>query len=336
MVPAARTRTAAQRSALQRIVEALPGVAELDAPLAPHAWVGVGGPADVLVVARERGDLVRAVRLANAHEIPWRVYGGLTNILVPDAGLRGMTILNRAQTVQFGDDYRLEADAGAIVVKVAREAVARGWGGLTWAVGLPGTIGGAVVNNAGAFGGEISRVLTSAEVLSAEGEVQPVPVGWFEFRYRCSKLKAAGQSWLVLGATFQLRGGDPEHLQTKAAEYTARRRRTQPPGRTLGSTFKNPEGDYAGRLIEAAGLKGARCGGIKVSEHHANFFINEGAGTAADFRALVARVQETVAQEFNIELEPEIEMLPEVDAGSGAQTESDNADNNHGCEDNAQ
>ncbi|MBN1249268.1 MAG: UDP-N-acetylmuramate dehydrogenase [Anaerolineae bacterium] len=297
--------------ALATIAEALPGVAQLNAPLAPHAWVGVGGPADLLVIAEQRDDLVRAIRLALAHDVPWRVYGGLTNILVPDAGLRGMIVLNHARDVRFADDYRLETDAGAIVVKVAREAVRRGWGGLTWAVGLPGTIGGAVVNNAGAFGGEISRVLQSADVLSADGAVQRVPVDWFDFRYRCSKLKGAGQSWLVLGATFQLRPGNAAHLEEKAVEYTARRTRTQPPGRTLGSTFKNPPGDYAGRLIEAAGLKGTRVGGIKVSEHHANFFINDGNGTAADFRTLLARVQQVVEAVYGIHLEPEIEILPE-------------------------
>jgi UDP-N-acetylmuramate dehydrogenase len=297
--------------ALEAIAAALPDVAQINAPLAPHAWLGVGGKADLLVIAERRQDLVRAVRLATAHQIPWRVYGGLTNMLLPDGGLRGVVVLNRVREVRFADDYRLETDAGAVVVKVARKAVRRGWGGLTWAVGLPGTIGGAVVNNAGAFGGEISRVLKSAEILTPDGAVQRVPVDWFDFRYRCSKLKGAGASWLVLGATFQLRPGDPAYLEAKAAEYTARRTRTQPPGRTLGSTFRNPTGDYAGRLIEAAGLKGARVGGIAVSEHHANFFINDGSGTAADFRALLQYVQQTVRHEFGVLLEPEIEILPE-------------------------
>ena len=201
------------------------------------------------------------------------------------------------------------------MVKVAREAVRRGWGGLTWAVGLPGTIGGAVVNNAGAFGGEISEVLAYADILTLDGTVERVFTDWFGFRYRCSKLKGAGRNWLVLGAGFQLRRSNPEHLAAKAAEYTERRRRTQPAGRTLGSTFKNPPGDYAGRMIEAVGLKGARCGGIKVSEHHANFLINDQNGTAADFRALVERVQSAVYERFGVLLEPEIEMLPEPELG---------------------
>jgi UDP-N-acetylmuramate dehydrogenase len=296
---------------LKAIAEALPAVAELNAPLATHSWVGVGGVADLLVVAEAREHLVRAVRMAQERGLPWRVYGGLTNILMPDSGLRGLTVINHVRDYRFGDPYRVTAEAGAIVVKVARAAVERGWGGLTWAVGLPGTIGGAVVNNAGAFGGEISKVLVEADVLSPAGLVERVPVDWFAFEYRCSKLKGAGREWLVLGATFQLRSADREHLRERAREYTGRRQRTQPPGRTLGSTFKNPPGDYAGRLIEAAGLKGARCGGIVVSEHHANFFLNEGGGTAADFRTLMSRVQHAVRDQFGVWLEPEIEILPE-------------------------
>ena len=297
--------------AIGAVAEALGDDAEPNAPLARYSWVGVGGPADLLVVAQSRDVLVKAVRLAQDHEVPWRVYGGLTNILLPDAGLRGVVILNRCREVAYGEGHRLLADAGVVVVKLARDLVARGWGGLTWAVGLPGTMGGAVVNNAGAFGGEISRVLVAADVLGSDGAVVRVPVDWFGFRYRCSKLKGAGQQWLVLRAELQLRPSDPARLADKAADYTARRQRTQPPGRTLGSTFKNPPGDYAGRLIEAAGLKGARCGGIVVSDHHANFFINTGEGTAADFRALVERVQAEVQEQFGVLLEPEIETVAE-------------------------
>ncbi len=310
-----RPERARAQSALDAIAEALPGVAERDAPLARHSKLGIGGPADVLVVARRREELLTAVGMAQAAGLPWKVYGGLTNILLPDAGLRGVVVLNRIQELAYGEDYRLTAGAGVVVVQLVRELLARGWGGLTWAVGLPGTVGGAVVNNAGAFGGEISRVLAAADVLCLDGTVARVPVDWFDFRYRCSKLKGAGAAWVVLSADFQLRPGDPEKLNAKAEEYTERRRRTQPPGRTLGSTFKNPPGDYAGRLIEAAGLKGARCGAIEVSTQHANFLMNTGGGTAADFRSLIERVQEAVSRQFGVTLEPEIEIVPESSAG---------------------
>jgi UDP-N-acetylmuramate--alanine ligase len=305
----------AREAALDAIAEALPGVAERNASLATYSGVGIGGPADLLVVAHRREELLAAVHMAQEKGLPWKVYGGLTNILLPDGGLRGVVVVNRIQEAAFGEDYRLTAGAGVVVVKLVRELVARGWGGLTWAIGLPGTIGGAVVNNAGAFGGEISRVLVGADVLGRDGRVASVPVDWFDFRYRCSKLKGAGAEWVVLSADFQLRAGDPETLNAKASEYAERRRRTQPPGRTLGSTFKNPPGDYAGRLIEAAGLKGARCGAIEVSEHHANFLMNTGGGTAADFRALIERVQGTVWEQFSVMLEPEIEIVSEPFAG---------------------
>lgn len=303
--------SAQQQAGISVILEALPGIAEANVPLARYSWLGIGGPADLLVVAGSRAELERAITLAHAHRLPWHVYGGLTNILLPDAGLRGMVVLNRARETRFEEGYRLICDSGAIVVQVARETIERGWGGLTWAVGLPGTIGGAVVNNAGAFGGEISRILTRADVFTPSGKVEQVPVEWFDFQYRRSRLKGAGTEWLVLGAEFQLREGDPGTLRMKAEEYSLRRQRTQPPGRTLGSTFRNPPGDYAGRLIEAAGLKGARCGGMAVSEQHANFFMNEGGATAADFRALVAHVQAEVKERFGVQLEPEIEILPE-------------------------
>jgi len=309
-----KARSLTERS-LDAIAEALPGVAERHASLARYSGLGIGGPADVLVVARRREELLTAVARAQASGLPWKVYGGLTNILLPDAGLRGVVVLNRIQELTYGDDYRLTAGAGVVVVQLVRELLARGWGGLTWAVGLPGTVGGAVVNNAGAFGGEISRVLAAADVLCLDGTVARVPVDWFDFRYRCSKLKGAGAAWVVLSADFRLRPGDPDKLSAKAEEYTERRRRSQPPGRTLGSTFKNPPGDYAGRLIEAAGMKGARCGAIEVSTQHANFLMNTGGGTAADFRALIERVQETVNRQFGVLLEPEVEIVPEPPSG---------------------
>ncbi len=280
-------------------------------PLAPHAMAGVGGPADGLIIARNRESLIEALRRVWEAGVPWRVFGGLTNVLLPDSGMRGVVILNQARDVQFNKDGCVWAESGALMVKAAREAVQRGWGGLTWAVGLPGTVGGAIVNNAGAFGGEISRTLTTAEILESGKDPQAVGPDWFDFTYRRSRLKGAGQSAVVVSATFQLTQRDPAELARKAAEYTERRLRTQPPGKTLGSTFKNPPGDYAGRLIEAAGLKGARCGGFVVSTQHANFLMNDEGGTAADFRALVRLIQERVQEQFGVWLETEIEILAE-------------------------
>jgi len=166
-----------------------------------------------------------------------------------------------------------------------------------------------VVNNAGAFGGETSMVLLSAELLSPAGEIVQVEPAWLEFTYRHSRLKGSQEGWMVLSAVFQLRPAEAAQLQAKADEYTARRLRAQPPGRTLGSTFKNPPGDYAGRLIEAAGLKGRRVGGVVISPQHANFFVNEGDGTAADYLALICLAQTEVERQFGVHLEPEIEFF---------------------------
>ena len=294
---------------LDRLVDRLGDVARRKGALARYSAAGVGGPADVLVVACTPADVRRAVVESRALRLPYKVFGGLSNCLVSDRGLRGVVVLNRARDYRLGDDYRVHADAGAVMIQVARAAVAQGWGGLTWAVGLPGTVGGAVINNAGAFGGETSQVLRSAQLLGPDDAVHAVTPDWFDFRYRCSCLKGAGEDWVVLTATFKLRPGDAQHLAAKAQEYTERRHGTQPPGRTLGSTFKNPAGDYAGRLIEAAGLKGARVGGVVVSSQHANFFVNEGEGTAADYLALMEQVQAEVERQFGVRLEPEIELI---------------------------
>ncbi|HOU14507.1 MAG TPA: UDP-N-acetylmuramate dehydrogenase [Anaerolineae bacterium] len=292
------------------LAQALGDRARRDVPLARYSGVGIGGPADLLVIAQRREDLLAAIHLAQEYGVGWRVFGGLTNMLLPDSGLRGVIILNHTRHVDYIEEtYRVVAESGAIIAKTAQEAVRKGWGGLTWAVGLPGTVGGAVVNNAGAFGGEIARNLVAAEVLGPTGEVEAVGPDWFEFQYRYSKLKATNAAWVVITATFQLTSRDPAELAVKAAEYTERRQRTQPPGKTLGSTFKNPPGDYAGRLIEAAGLKGTRRGGCYVSEKHANFFMNDGTGTAADYCALIHLAQAEVERQFGVQLEPEIEII---------------------------
>ena len=300
---------------LTTIATALSDAAQRDVPLARYSGVGIGGPAELLVIARNRDTLVRAVGLAHEAGIRWRVFGGLTNILLPDGGLRGVVILNHARHVEYDTaqhgmpPHCVVAESGAIIAKVAQETTRRGWGGLTWAVGLPGTVGGAVVNNAGAFGGEIAKTLIAAELLTPEGTVQKVGPDWFAFQYRYSKLKAVRMAEIVVSATFQLKPRDPVVLAAKASEYTERRQRAQPPGRTLGSTFKNPPGDYTGRLIEAVGLKGVRHGGCVISEHHANFFINDGNGTAADYQALIDLAQAEVERQFGIRLEPEIEIV---------------------------
>ncbi len=295
--------------------------------LAPYTSMRVGGPADLLVVVESAKELARAVRLARQHSAPWRVLGAGCNVLVSDGGLRGLVIINRAASVVL-ENREMEAESGAKLAAVAERSVNGGLGGLTWAAGLPGTVGGAVVGNAGAYGGDVADVLRSAVVLEPDGEVRERPQSWFEFRYRGSKLKGvsgiegqrpqtdgressapSGADWVILKAILELDMGDAIALRAEADEIIERRRTSHPPGPTMGSTFKNPPGDHAGRLIEQAGLKGHRIGGAQISEQHANFFINVGGATAHDVRGLIQHAQMEVARKLGVRLELEVELL---------------------------
>ncbi len=282
-------------------------------PLARFTTARIGGPADALVIVEDIQALADVVWGAWADGTPVTLLGGGSNVLIADRGVRGLVVLNRARTVRFETDGRVWAASGVLLPTLARLCAERGWSGLEWAIGVPGTVGGAVVGNAGAHGGDIASCLESVELLLPEEG----PVTWraeqLALGYRTSRLKTWPRTPrpVVLAARFALRPGDPEALLERMAAFNAYRRRTQPGGASIGSMFRNPPGDYAGRLIEAAGLKGARRGGIVISTLHANFFINEGGGTAADVRALMAEVQRRVWEQFGVLLEPEIEFVGE-------------------------
>jgi UDP-N-acetylmuramate dehydrogenase len=281
-----------------------------DEPLARHTSARIGGAADWLVVVETVAALVSAVSSAHERELAWLVLGGGSNVLVADAGIRGLVILNRARHVEIHDDGKVYAEAGANLSTLARSCISRGLEGLEWAVSVPGTVGGAVVGNAGAHGGDIASVLGSAIVLESGGAAAEWPLERFQYSYRDSTLKrSANPSAVVLAATFILLPGDPDELVARADRFVARRKAAQPPGASIGSMFKNPPGDYAGRLIEAVGLKGTQVGGAQISPVHANFFVNTGNATAADVKALVDLVRERVLQRFKVELELEIELI---------------------------
>jgi UDP-N-acetylmuramate dehydrogenase len=204
---------------------------------------------------------------------------------------------------------------------LARACIERGYANLEWAVGVPGTVGGAVIGNAGAHGGDVARDLASATILDADGNTREWANAELEFGYRTSRFKISDLKFqilnfrpVVLAATFGLRQSTRQELEARAAEYTERRKRSQPPGATMGSMFKNPPGDYAGRLIEAAGLKGHRIGQAQISPLHANFFINLGGATAAEMRVLIDLARDEVRARFGIELELEIELVGECQA----------------------
>ncbi|MBN1681110.1 MAG: UDP-N-acetylmuramate dehydrogenase [Anaerolineae bacterium] len=286
-------------------------VLQRNEPLARYTVARLGGPADVLLTVSEIADLVDAITLAHQHGIPWRVLGGGANVLAADAGFRGLVIVNHAKLERYETDQVIAA-SGMHLSTLARHCMSRGLSGLEWAVSVPGTLGGAVINNAGAHGGDMSGSLRWIELLCLND--QPHMVVWsvsqMDYAYRHSALKGTHGRYVVLMATLKVTPGhDPAELNATADGFVAHRKQTQPPGASLGSIFKNPPGDHAGRLIEAAGLKGFAIGGVQISSVHANFFINNRQGTASDYRALIDHARETVLKRFGVTLELEIEYL---------------------------
>lgn len=308
---------------LESLGRALGERARRSEPLAPYTNMRVGGPADLLVVCHTTEEVAEAVRLARHYGVSWRVLGGGCNVLVADAGVRGLVLVVRAARVRIEPDGAVWAEAGALMAALAQETVARGLAGLEWAAGLPGTVGGAVVGNAGAFGGDVASLLTCATLLEPDGRMVERPGEWFEFVYRGSRIKRerTAQRPVVLAAVFNLQAGAPDILAARVAEILQWRRTRHPGGATMGSTFQNPPDGHAGRLIEEAGLKGYRIGGVKVSEKHANFLINTGSATASDVLALIRHVQTEVERRTGVRLELEIELLGDWErvpvAGSG-------------------
>lgn len=282
-------------------------------PLAPYTAARIGGPAEHLLTVRSADELERAVRLLWELELDFRILGGGSNVLVADKGVSGVVVLNQARSVRF-EDRLVHAESGATLGTVARRSVERGLSGLEWAATVPGTVGGAVVGNAGAHGDDTAGSLAAAEILHREegrGSWDPERL---EFSYRESWLKRNPGRAVVLAASLALEPSEPEQTAAKMQEFVEYRRKTQPTGASLGSMFKNPEGDYAGRLIEAAGLKGERRGAAEISDVHANFFVNHGGATAADVYGLIETARQQVAEQFGVELELEIELLGDWEA----------------------
>ena len=282
----------------------------------------IGGPADYLVRAPTPDDLRAVVAWGAAEAMPVTVIGGGSNLLVGDRGIRGLVILARTpgeraegliEAEDLGDGVRLRVAAQAPLSWTGRYAAERGWAGLDWGVGLPGTIGGATVNNAGAHGTEQKDYLEAVVVLNNIGEIEEKPAAWLEPAYRHTTIKVAPRPrpFHVLEAVFRLPKGDPAALVRLADEHAEFRKRTQPTGACAGSTFANPPGDFAGRLLEEAGLKGYRVGGVAFSPKHSNWIVNDGRATAADVRELIATARERVRERFGVLLRQEVEEIGE-------------------------
>ncbi len=298
----------------QPLIERFGAALKRDENLARYTVARLGGPADALVVANSTTDLTDAVTLAKNAGVPWIILGGGANVLAADAGFRGLVIINHTKGLRFEGDGRIVLESGASISTVARKCMNQGLAGLEWAVNIPGTVGGAVVNNAGAHGGDMADSVRYVEVFNVQDRphVELWNVTQLRYDYRTSILKGDRGRYVVIAATLQLDPGhDPDDLNAKADEFVAHRKRTQPPGASLGSIFKNPPGDYAGRLIEDCGLKGHTVGGVQISPVHANFIVNTGEGTAADYRRAIDMARDAVREKFGIELESEIELIGE-------------------------
>lgn len=288
--------------------------------LAPYTTMKVGGPAQFFATVNTIEQMIEVVRWTRSVELPYFVLGGGSNMLISDAGIHGLVIHNRCRQVTVdSQNATLVAESGALMAGVARQSVREGLTGLEWAVSVPGTVGGAVVGNAGAHGGEVKDSLEVATLLDAAGNVVEYQLQDFAYAYRASRLKQhvalrAGFNPVVLSARFQLADGNGDEIRARAEQFLQHRRRTQPVEPSLGSTFVNPSGDHAGRLIEQAGLKGVRVGGVEVSALHANFIINPGGvgkATAQDVVRLIRLIQSAVWERFSIHLTPEVQFVGE-------------------------
>jgi UDP-N-acetylmuramate dehydrogenase len=282
--------------------------------MANYTTAHVGGPADAMLILHTAAELENAVRRLWELETPFHLIGSGSNVLVSDAGYHGVILINRARTVRVDvhtTPPTVWAESGANLGGIARQVALRGLSGLEWAAAVPGTLGGAVYGNAGANGGDLKSNLALAEILHPiDGKVS-WPVEQMAYSYRSSALKRTSSGAVILAARLNLGFSTPQEVQAKMDEFAALRRRTQPPGASMGSMFKNPPGDFAGRLIDGAGLKGARIGGAEISSIHANFFINDAQATARDIYHLVELARQKVYDHSGIRLELEIELLGE-------------------------
>jgi UDP-N-acetylmuramate dehydrogenase len=280
--------------------------------LAPYTSARIGGPADILITAESADELARIVKLLYKQEIDYLMLGGGSNVLVSDKGVRGVVVLNRAKAVRFhnGDEPSVTVESGVIFSNLANRCAAKGFGGLEWAATVPGTVGGAVYGNAGAFGGDMAGNLVWAELLTENGR-EKYTAEQMGYGYRTSILKRGELDAVVLAAELRLKNSTKDEVTANIEQFSAHRKATQPPGASMGSMFKNPNGDYAGKLIEACGLKGTRIGNAQISPVHGNFFVNHGTTSAEDIRALIQLVIKTVKEKQGVDLELEIELVGE-------------------------
>ena len=276
-----------------------------------HTTFKVGGPADLYVIPRSEEELVYAIEVCKSENVPYYVIGNGSNLLVTDKGFRGVIIeVYRQMSDITVEGNCITAYAGALLSKIANTALEHGLTGLEFAHGIPGTLGGAVTMNAGAYDGEMKQVLESATVIDDKGQVRTLSVEELELEYRKSIISRLG--YTVIRATMCLEGSDKEAISAKMKELMQRRRDKQPlEYPSAGSTFKRPVGHFAGKLIMDAGLRGYQLGGAQVSEKHCGFVINKDHATCQDILDLIHYIQEEVKSKFDVQIEPEVKMIGE-------------------------
>lgn len=281
----------------------------LQEPMAGHTTFRIGGPADCFVQIENKEQLIRVQKYLMQVELPFFILGNGSNLLVSDKGYRGIVLQigPKMNGIEVDGDV-ITAQAGALMSQVARAALEHGLTGLEFASGIPGTIGGGVVMNAGAYDGDMSGVVTQVNVVNSAGECMELENDTMEFGYRTSTIK--NNPFTVTEVILKLEKGDREQIKAKMEDLAVRRREKQPlEYPSAGSTFKRPKGCFAGKLIMEAGLRGFRVGGAEVSEKHCGFVVNTGSATARDVRNVISEVQERVKERFNVDLEPEILFL---------------------------
>ena len=282
---------------------------KVNEPMKRHTTFRIGGPADYFLMPSSEKELKGIIEICKSEELPYFILGNGSNLLVSDKGYRGVIVQlykNYGDIAVKGDE--IHASAGALLSQIAAAARNSSLTGFEFAGGIPGTLGGAVVMNAGAYGGEMKDVLKEVTVMTAEGEILTLPAEKLQMGYRTSIVKIKG--YLVLGAVIALRQGDQEAIKERMKELTEQRVSKQPlEFPSAGSTFKRPEGYFAGKLIMDAGLRGFQVGGAAVSEKHCGFVINKEKATASDVYRLIQEVQQEVYRQFGVKLETEVKMV---------------------------
>jgi len=284
--------------------------------MANYTTTRVGGPASGMISVHTLDEMRRTVKILWELDTTFRILGSGSNLLVSDSGYKGVMVHNRCHNVRIdtkGEQPVIFSEGGANLGAVSRQASLRGVSGFEWANSIPGTVGGAVYGNAGAHGSDISKCMIVAQVITKSDGEQNLDSEGMGFRYRSSKFKRDGEEVVILSASFSGTKVEPEVTQKLLEELTEKRRLTQPVGPSFGSTFKNPKGDFAGRLLEAAGMKGVTSGHASISTVHANFILNDGEAIAQDYYRLIRLAQKTVKEQFDVNLNLEIELLGEFE-----------------------